>query len=962
LPWIEDTASALQFEKQINYRVYLGLTLQNKIVEFLRAHFKNEEEIINESYDVVSLASFDVAKVELIDDEGNKTDTYSYLKGSFIISPFTCYLSDIALNNEPDFKNIVQKAKDLSTLYEDKHMPFFKDDISVEKIKILEDEFITHLFENAPLFNSANRYVYIERRDVKMSEELPSFFLNDLSVINDAEEINDALADYLMVNKPARTDIDNNNQAKTDWLDLKKLPTSRWPSPVQFQPYFMQQLSVNVLTSPQSKNKIRSVNGPPGTGKTTLLKDVFADIIVQRATQLIKNKNPFKSEKINGQFFYRLPSYLQGYSIVVASSNNGAVENITRDLTKSEEVVNTKDENLYNRETGQLIEDLNFFQKESVDIANAYTIKKPKDPSIEPIDSWGLISSPLGNTDNIGSLFKTIEGLLTEDSIKTIPHKWTDAVQEFEESIRLVEERKALLLIIIEKQNSLNHLLDNQKALSQRKNMIQQDIEALIVSKKRLEDERETLNELIDTQKASLFEIFTSSGRETKKKRLEYNASLEKTLNSLHKNQQKQNDLVDEKSNLTNQLQKITGEAEKIERLIEQETEDFSSMTSTFFDDYAHAQLTTPYLDQKLQFLRSNVFVAALKVHLAFIKENSFAIASNLKLLKNRRSINPNNYRENFSSLWDTLHLVCPIVSTTFASLSTMYKPLRPGEIGYLVIDEAGQALPQAAVGGIWRARQTIVVGDPIQIEPVMTMDSTIYTDIVRYYGLDEAIFSDTVSVQSIADQVNPYGTLKDEEWIGIPLWVHRRCKQPMFQIANTIAYNNKMIPQHGPFKLDDDLGVSRWIDCKDTVKKGSKQLVTEQIDIVYELVMNHMKNNDKLQKSIFIITPFTEISSALKKKLRNIPDFNIHDQIGTVHTFQGKEAHTVFFIPGLDNTKTGAINWLTSKPNILNVAATRAKDRFIMIGDYELLKKYQYFDAFAESLEIEEAIPLSSF
>ena len=60
---------------------------------------------------------------------------------------------------------------------------------------------------------------------------------------------------------------------------------------------------------------------------------------------------------------------------------------------------------------------------------------------------------------------------------------------------------------------------------------------------------------------------------------------------------------------------------------------------------------------------------------------------------------------------------------------------------------------------------------------------------------------------------------------------------------------------------------------------------------------------------------------------------------MGTVHTFQGKEAPIVFLVLGADETSKGAANWAmgTENPNIMNVAATLAKEEFYIIGNKKL-------------------------
>ena len=107
-------------------------------------------------------------------------------------------------------------------------------------------------------------------------------------------------------------------------------------------------------------------------------------------------------------------------------------------------------------------------------------------------------------------------------------------------------------------------------------------------------------------------------------------------------------------------------------------------------------------------------------------------------------------------------------------------------------------------------------------------------------------------------------------------------------------------------------------------------------------------KNPDITDKSkkdtIYVITPFRNVAYQLSRKLKEI-NFTRYDDngkptnVGTVHTFQGKEAKIVFLVLGADDRSKQAASWAmgNSNPNIMNVAATRAKEEFYIIGDKKL-------------------------
>ena len=317
---------------------------------------------------------------------------------------------------------------------------------------------------------------------------------------------------------------------------------------------------------------------------------------------------------------------------------------------------------------------------------------------------------------------------------------------------------------------------------------------------------------------------------------------------------------------------------------------------------------------------------------------------------------------------WNVMHLIFPVVSTTFASFKSMYGGIPKDFIDYLFIDEAGQAIPQAAVGALYRSKKVVAVGDPIQIEPVVTLESHLIDNIRKNYHVPEYLVSKEASVQSVADNANQYGFWKSDAtdsnqktWIGIPLWVHRRCLKPMFTIANQIAYNNKMVLPSNITKV----GKTGWYDVKGNAIQ--KQFVKEHGEKVVGLLADdwiEAIKEGKNEPSSFVISPFSAVQQQIKRMLKqqlptriDIERTKINQwvdkSIGTVHTFQGKEAQKVYFVIGTDNTQDGAVNWSCEKPNLLNVAVTRAKKEFYVIGDMQRIQSKPFYETIFKERDV---------
>ncbi|MBI3775915.1 MAG: DNA2/NAM7 family helicase, partial [Gammaproteobacteria bacterium] len=345
-------------------------------------------------------------------------------------------------------------------------------------------------------------------------------------------------------------------------------------------------------------------------------------------------------------------------------------------------------------------------------------------------------------------------------------------------------------------------------------------------------------------------------------------------------------------------------------------------------------------------------FLAALELHRAFIEHNPEQISRNLALavdwLQGKRLP-----AELCQLALDSLTFVVPVISSTFASVARMFADIGKEGIGWLLIDEAGQAMPQQAAGAIWRAQRTIVVGDPLQLEPVVVIPSSIEAALAKHYQIKPYWWPSQTSVQVMADQATPIGTYlpqgngSDPIWVGAPLRVHRRCDEPMFTISNKVAYGGLMI--YGKMIAGNGgLLASGWIDIRGTNAEG--HWIAEEGEKVEILIRHLIVDHNVMPKDIFLISPFREVARMLKvigKKYRLDTDH----KVGTVHRAQGKEADIVLLVLGGNPKKHGAKDWAAKKPNLLNVAASRAKQRLYVVGNKLEWGKRRHFEVAARLL-----------
>ena len=608
-----------------------------------------------------------------------------------------------------------------------------------------------------------------------------------------------------------------------------------------------------------------AVNGPPGTGKTTMLRDLIAAIVVNRAIALSELEQPgdafrgppyrWEAETYPHKIWTLHPG-LTGSEIVVASSNNGAVENVTTEIPGAKGI---------GEEFRTAAAAVDYFTETALTVHGA--------------KAWAMVAARLGNRKNRSQFvdrfwFKSMLRVLKDPE----PPEWRAAVGTFRAALARVEELTAERAVAARSVSFLPSVWADREAARARVSGASTWLGASLTRRK---------------------------------------------------------------------LRGLDSEYQWLRRNAEEAVRSWGSHVpiGAEFTEIRDRELierrekSAPWADEAFARARTELFLAALALHKALILRAVAEFRANLNALIDilQGKGRPSDPQATLAA-WQTFFLAVPVVSSTFASFDKLFAGLGRESLGWLLIDEAGQAAPQNAVGALWRSSRAVIVGDPMQLEPVVTLPWEEQQALAREFGVSAEWAPSRTSVQQVADHHARYGTSLpsasgDPIWVGTPLRVHRRCDRPMFDISNAIAYDGLMVygtPEREPFPETDG-----WIDIRSSEAEGH-WIPGEGVAL--RTLLSNLRDHEVPAEAIRVLSPFRIVAAEAQKIHKDVfPHVKPNDRdawVGTVHTMQGKESDVVVLVLGGDPRKPCARSFTTGKPNLLNVAVSRARRRLYVIGN----------------------------
>ncbi|MBR5033258.1 MAG: AAA family ATPase [Treponema sp.] len=237
------------------------------------------------------------------------------------------------------------------------------------------------------------------------------------------------------------------------------------------------------------------------------------------------------------------------------------------------------------------------------------------------------------------------------------------------------------------------------------------------------------------------------------------------------------------------------------------------------------------------------------------------------------------------------------------------------------IMDEASQCNSAVSLVPIMRGKQLMLVGDPQQLNPVITLDQNINDELKAKYNVND-------SYDYIKNSIYKTFLANDSVSQETLLHNHYRCAKPIIDFNNKKYYNNQLYVKS---KVYEEAPLV-FCDVTDTYS-ADKNTSPKEVDEIIQYIREHPDQN------IGIITPFKNQKDLIDSRLKEEKISNV--ACGTVHAFQGDEKDVILFSLALtDKTGEKTYEWLKNNRELINVAVSRAKKKLIIVSNKKELNR----------------------
>ncbi len=545
-----------------------------------------------------------------------------------------------------------------------------------------------------------------------------SYVANDLALISgalDRGNAGSALSQYLATSPgTTRTDVQKESLCVRAGCAPDRIPSGRWVTDTNRPLAFSQQFAVNqILRTLSDTCGVFAVNGPPGTGKTTMLRDVIAAIVVNRAIELACLASPGEAfttareqwQPVRYSHTITTPNpKLTGFEIVVTSSNNGAVDNVSVEIPGSKGIGGQW------RDAAATVD---YFSQTAGH------------------DAWAMIAARLGKRANRATFVQDfwwnrdsgMQNMLGQTA--ALRPDWQGAVTSFRRALSRVRDLSAERSVVSDSITRLpiasrDHALANtglESAIALRRKLEaeQQDADRRL---RAADDRWQMASSAVAAHrpgKPGLLALLSGHGRTARRTWEAQNAELNGRFVAADSERDAASrtaqDLAGrlaaarhEEGNARGIRDRLTRELEELRRQVHaarlrwgDHVPDGPEYAETAEPErIQRREKSAPWADAEFTAARTELFLAALALHRALIFAEARTFRRNLSALMDILDGKGRPSDAATLAAWQTFFLVVPVVSTTFASLDKLFGGLGRESLGWLFVSPLRMVVSRA--------------------------------------------------------------------------------------------------------------------------------------------------------------------------------------------------------------------------------------------------------------------------